>query len=115
LELNVRNDYLGDVRFTHGWFRITNADGNGNDFRTKKLALSGDVYAPGYGKESELRILFADASSGVKLFPGSGTPIPEDLGFRNITGHFFGKDPQGKRFRIKLRFAVSIGNVNRCN
>ncbi|MDC0357254.1 hypothetical protein OAO01_00430 [Oligoflexia bacterium] len=115
LRFDVRNDYSGVVRFKRFFYSLKNADGEGRSFKSRKMSLLGGIWAPGYGEVTSINVLFLDVQGDTKVFTGSSNPIPPDLGFRNVTLHLAGKDPNGRTIVVSVKAALSIKDVDRCD
>jgi len=110
-------------------YSISDSDGFGTPFESSQLAFSsgGEV---GPSMSAELTGLFlrgggsgnsscAGYPSGRiglrKYFTGKSTPIPTDLGFKNVTFTLRGVDGSGRPIEVSGRAGLSFSNYDKCS
>lgn len=114
ITVKVLNNTDVPVSFRTLTYSVDNADGQGTQFNSKPLAVLTDTIAANGGEATYTTLVF-NASNGRKFFADSTFPIPDNLGFRNITFRLFGENALGEQITLTARTTLSFGTFDRCD
>lgn len=112
LKITVVNDSLGTLQIQRVRYEVPRAYGTRAKFKSRRLVPIGSGYVP--PGETSFQALFLDATENGKTYHAKTTPIPADLGFRNVTVTLEGRDSRGAKFTLQARTALSFDEVDRC-
>ncbi len=118
VRINVKNGLSYRVAITKLYFVVKNYYGNGNDFVSSDIALTGQSEIPASvdGEASEANIIgiFTDVHGGNQYFPGSDEPISV-YGVKNVVFYVEAMSEVGETLKFSTSFAVDFSNIDLCS
>jgi hypothetical protein len=116
INITIRNSFSKFVRFTGFRYVVKRGRADGSDYRSSLLRFAG-VAAPADPETSIVLQgkIFDALISGRKAYSDGVTPIPSNLGVRNVEITVVGVDADGEPVETTAAVAMSFDNFNYCS
>jgi hypothetical protein len=112
VEFTVVNTSPFLVRFNRMRYVVEDATGNGRDYRSPFLAISGDAVSAASNATVKVSSLFMDATVPNKSF-ANGSTRPS-TGFKNVTFTVFGESESGEEVSTSGSVTLSFDDFQNC-